>query len=103
MGVEVVDGGDRGCGELLMVLAARSRALAPGSTLRLLSTDPAGPLELPAWCHLTGHTYLGQGLDAEERTFYDVRLSGVAPSTEHAPPRRLDPEPPQDPHREDHP
>jgi len=25
--VEVVDGGDRGCGELLLVLAARSRAL----------------------------------------------------------------------------
>jgi tRNA 2-thiouridine synthesizing protein A len=23
------------------------------------TTDPAASLDLPAWCHLTGHTYLG--------------------------------------------
>jgi len=101
--VEVVDGGDRSCGELLLVLAARSRTLAAASTVRLLATDPAAPIDLPAWCHLTGHTYLGQGLDAEGRPYYDVRLSDVARSTEHAQPWRLDPEPPGKHHREEHP
>jgi len=100
---DVVDGGDRACGELLLVLAARSRTLAPASTVRLLATDPAAPIDLPAWCHLTGHTYLGQGLDAEGRPYYDVRLSDVARSTEHAQPWRLDPEPPGNHHRKEHP
>ena len=86
-----------------MVLAARSRTLAPASTVRLLATDPAAPIDLPAWCHLTGHTYLGQGLDTEGRPYYDVRLSDVARSTEHAQPWRLDPEPPGNHHREEHP
>lgn len=103
MSVEVVDGGDRSCGELLLVLAARSRTLAPASTVRLLATDPAAPIDLPAWCHLTGHIYLGRGLDAEGRPYYDVRLADVARSTEHAQPWRLDPEPPGIHHREEHP
>lgn len=92
--MEVVDGGDLGCGELLLVLAARSRTLAPGSTVRLLATDPAAPIDLPAWCHLTGHSYLGQGLTAESRPFYDVRLSDGSHSTSNAQPWRLDPDPP---------
>ena len=102
MRFELVDGGDRGCGELLLVLAARSRHLAPASTVRLLATDTAASTDLPAWCRLTGHTYLGQGLDSEGRPYYDVRLSDVARSTEHAPPWSLDPEPPGN-DREEHP
>jgi len=100
---EVVDGGDRACGELLLVLAARSRTLPPHSQIRLLANDPAAPIDLPAWCHLTGHTYLGRGLDTEGRPYYDVRLSDVARSTEHAQPWRLDPEAPENPQREEHP
>ena len=103
MSLEVVDGGDRGCGELLLVLAARSRTLAPGSMVRLLATDPAAPIDLPAWCHLTGHTYLGHGRDTDGRAYYDVRISDVVRSTEHAQPWRLDPEPPRNHHREEHP
>jgi len=85
------------------VLAARSRTLAPASTVRLLATDPAAPIDLPAWCHLTGHTYLGQGLDTEGRPYYDVRLSDVARSTEHAQPWRLFFVPRGSHHREEHP
>ena len=101
--MEVVDGGDLGCGELLLVLAARSRALAPGSTIRLLATDPAAPIDLPAWCHLTGHSYLGQGLTAEGRPYLDVRLSDGSNRTSHAQPWRLDPDPPSHHQREEHP
>jgi len=27
--------------------------------IHLIARDPAAPLDLAAWCHLTGHTYLG--------------------------------------------
>lgn len=101
--MEVVDGGDLGCGELLLVLAARSRTLAPGSTVRLLATDPAAPIDLPAWCHLTGHSYLGRGLTADGRPYLDVRLSDGSHSTSNTRPWRLDPDPPTNHQREEHP
>jgi len=99
MSAEVVDGGDRACGELLLMLAARSRALPPRSQIRLLATDPAAAIDLPAWCHLTGHDYLGHSVDADGRTYYDVRVSAGAHSTRDSNPWRLDPEPsPLHPH-----
>ena len=101
--MEVLDGGDRACGELLLVLAARSRILAPHSQIRLLATDPAAAIDLPAWCHLTGHDYLGHGVNADGRSYYDVRLSDSARSTAHTQPWRLDPEAPRNLHREEHP
>lgn len=106
MSVEVVDGGDRSCGELLLVLAARSRALATGSRIRLLATDPAAAIDLPAWCHLTGHDYLAHGTDADGRPYYDIRVSGDARDTRGSHPWRLDPEPSllhHPHHQEDHP
>lgn len=76
--VIVVDGGDRACGELLLVLAARARRMAPGAVVRLVATDPAAPLDVPAWCHLTGHKFLGQQRTAEGRPGYDIRVSAGA-------------------------
>lgn len=55
----VVDGGDRSCVRLLLELRNRVQELRPGTVVRLLASDPAAPLDLPAWCHLTGHAYLG--------------------------------------------
>lgn len=103
--MEVVDGGDRACGELLLVLAARSRGLPPNSRIRLLASDPAAPIDLPAWCHLTGHHYLGQGDDADGCRYYDIRVSGRARDTLHSHPWRLAPESSllHPNHREEHP
>ena len=101
--MEVVDGGDRACGELLLVLAARIRTLAARSEIRLLASDPAAAVDLPAWCHLTGHDYLGHGADAEGRRYYDICVSAEARDTRGSHPWRLDPEPPSTAHREDHP
>ena len=50
------DAGDLGCGDLVLELRNRLRALAPGAVLRVLARDPAAPVDLPAWCGLTGHT-----------------------------------------------
>lgn len=53
---EFWDAGDLGCGDLVLPLRSRMRAMAPGGRLRLRATDPAAPIDLPAWCRLTGHT-----------------------------------------------
>ena len=50
------DAGDKACGELALELRHRVRALPPGAVLRLTSLDPAAPIDLPAWCRVTGHT-----------------------------------------------
>jgi len=49
------DAGDLACGELVLELRLKMRALPPGATLELCATDPGAPEDLPAWCRLTGH------------------------------------------------
>lgn len=49
------DAGDMSCGDLVLALRIRLNALAAGSVLEVTATDPAAPLDLPAWCRLTGH------------------------------------------------
>ena len=52
------DAGDQGCGDLVLELRNVLRGLAPGDVLHVTATDPAAPIDLPAWCGLTGHTLL---------------------------------------------
>jgi tRNA 2-thiouridine synthesizing protein A len=58
-GPVVIDGGDRSCVRLLLELRGRLADLPAGTLVHLLASDPAAPLDLAAWCHMTGHTYLG--------------------------------------------
>ena len=51
----VWDAGDMGCGELIVLLRARVRALAPEQILRVIARDAGAPEDLPAWSRLTGH------------------------------------------------
>lgn len=74
------------------MLAARARRLPPGSRIRLLASDPAAPLDLPAWCHLTGHLYRGRGTDDIGRAYYDVETAADAAPTDQIQPWRLDSE-----------
>jgi tRNA 2-thiouridine synthesizing protein A len=46
------DAGDLGCGELVLDLRKRLRAM-PGRVLKLRALDPGAPEDLPAWCRLT--------------------------------------------------
>jgi NifU-like protein involved in Fe-S cluster formation/TusA-related sulfurtransferase len=57
----VWDAGGLGCGELVIELRNRLRAM-PGATMRLIALDPGAPEDIPAWCRMTGHQ-----LVAEER------------------------------------
>ncbi|MBL8692468.1 MAG: sulfurtransferase TusA family protein [Planctomycetes bacterium] len=67
------DAGSMGCGELLIELRLRLRALEPGSVLALHALDPGAVQDLPAWCRLVGHTMLRQ-----EPPYYWIQKS--APS-----------------------
>ncbi|MEI8255966.1 MAG: sulfurtransferase TusA family protein [Deltaproteobacteria bacterium] len=52
------DAGDMGCGELIVLLRERVRALEAGQVLELVARDPGAREDLPAWCGLTGHRLL---------------------------------------------
>ncbi|GAA4959752.1 sulfurtransferase TusA family protein [Actinoplanes utahensis] len=72
----VLDGGDRRCVRLLLDLRRLIMTVPAGTVIHLIADDPAAPLDLPAWCHLTGHTYLGPV--PAERPTYAVQVSGAA-------------------------
>ncbi|AZS69840.1 hypothetical protein DDE74_01640 [Streptomyces lydicus] len=76
----VVDGGDLLCVQLLLRLR-REIANAPAGTLvHVTASDPAAPLDLAAWCHMTGHHYLGPVPDTG-RTTYALQLVTAAVRT----------------------
>ena len=52
------DAGDLGCGDLVLALRVRLKALPSGAVLTVRATDPAAPEDLPSWCRLTGHTMI---------------------------------------------
>jgi len=54
-GAAAWDAGDMGCGDLVLELRTRLRALGPGQVLEVRATDPGAPEDLPAWCGLTGN------------------------------------------------
>jgi tRNA 2-thiouridine synthesizing protein A len=81
----VLDGGDRRCIHLLIELSRLVADLPSGSVVHLIATDPAAPIDLPAWCHLTGHHYLG-AVPGNDRPTYALSVRADARRTEpHAP------------------
>ena len=52
---DVFDSFDRGCGDFILELRAQVAQLAPGGVLMVASRDAGAPVEVPAWCRLTGH------------------------------------------------
>lgn len=94
-----LDGGDLGCARLLVLLRARAAELAPGTVVHLTTTDPVAPIDLPAWCRMTGHRYLGPVADGRGRDGADgagvVRPDAATYAVEVAArPRATDPDRP---------
>ncbi|MFE7312290.1 sulfurtransferase TusA family protein [Streptomyces sp. NPDC057555] len=80
-----VDGTGLLCVTLLLRLRREIADAAPGTVVHLIATDPAAPLDLPAWCHMTGHHYLGP-VPGDARPVYALRLSaGARPTRADAP------------------
>lgn len=84
----VLDGGDRRCAQLLVALRRLTRTVAPGTVVHLVATDPVAPLDVPAWCHLTGHTYLGPVAGADRPTYALRVVADSVPTDPDRPWRR---------------
>jgi tRNA 2-thiouridine synthesizing protein A len=82
----IINGGDLACVRLLLELRARISDLPAGTVIHLTATDPAAPVDLPAWCHLTGHVYLGT--IPAPRSTYALRTFSAPVTTDPASPWR---------------
>jgi len=67
------DAGDLGCGDLVLRLRFRLKAMQHGQVLRVHALDPGAPQDLPAWCRLTGETLLHH--DAQRHHYYIRRAT----------------------------
>ena len=61
------DAGDMGCGDLVLELRGKLRAM-PGKVLKVIARDPGAPSDLPAWCGMTKDTLVHQ--DAEAQAYW---------------------------------
>jgi tRNA 2-thiouridine synthesizing protein A len=82
-----------GTGLLCVTLLLRLRKIdgaPPGTVVHVIATDPAAPLDLPAWCHMTGHHYLGPIPDQPD--VHSLRLTAQPAQTRpNAPWHRVPP------------
>ncbi|MEP7023278.1 MAG: sulfurtransferase TusA family protein [Actinomycetota bacterium] len=85
----VIDGGGRTCVALLIELRGQIAGLAPGTMIHLIASDPAAPLDLAAWCHLTGHAYLGPVHQPPGAPAYALRITAARRQTQPGSPWRL--------------
>lgn len=54
------DAGDLGCGDLVLLLRGKLRAMLPGELLELTALDLGAPEDIPAWCNMTGNQLVFQ-------------------------------------------
>ena len=66
--IPLFDGGDTGCGELLLDLLLFMKKQPAGAIVQVRALDPGAPLEIPAWCRLTRHALL-----ASEHPIYKIQ------------------------------
>ena len=55
---DVFDSVDNGCGDFILDLRGQIAARPAGAVLMVASRDAGAPIEVPAWCRLTGHHLL---------------------------------------------
>jgi tRNA 2-thiouridine synthesizing protein A len=68
------------CPAPIIELARHITLVAPGGQLAVVATDPAARVDVPAWCRMTGHEYVGEEVAADGAPRYVVRRSGEAPT-----------------------
>ncbi len=70
----VVDARGLRCPLPVIRLAQQAQQRGPGDVIEVWASDPAARADIPAWCRLRGHEFVGARDDAEH-TAYTVRLS----------------------------
>ena len=77
----VFDGGDLDCGSgLALIIREHMLTVAPGGVLEMVSREPTVADDLPPWCRLSGHEFLG-GLTGDSGVRYFLRR-GVKTGTD---------------------
>jgi cysteine desulfurase len=71
----VVDAIGRRCPMPVIELAKRLDEVDVGGLLALLSDDPAAAADVPAWCRMRGHEYVGEQASGEATAYLVRRLS----------------------------
>ena len=61
------------CPVPIIELAKRITDVEVGGVVVLVADDPAAAADVPAWCRMRGHDYLGERADADGATSYLVR------------------------------
>ncbi|TYL51735.1 sulfurtransferase TusA family protein [Nocardioides sp. BGMRC 2183] len=87
-GSHLVRGGARTCARLLVLLRRATLHLTAGDVVHLETDDPIAPIDLPAWCRMTRHDYLGE-VDDRHPPRYAIRIADSPRSTSPASPWRL--------------
>lgn len=82
-----LDGGALRCARLLVLVRDCTAVLAPGTVLHVATEDPIAPIDLPAWCRLTGHEWLG-AVRGTTRPTFAIRVVTAAATTQEAHPWR---------------
>ena len=70
----VVDALGRRCPIPVIELARHIGAVAVGETIGVLADDAAAALDIPAWCAMRGHDYLGERSAAQGAMYVVHRL-----------------------------
>ncbi len=82
--VRILEGGDLDCGSgLVLLLRDEMLKVPPGEVLELRSREPTVRGDLPPWCEMVGHAYLGE-LPAADGVRYFVRRGEKAGKDEDA-------------------
>jgi tRNA 2-thiouridine synthesizing protein A len=66
------------CPAPVIELARHIAEVAPGETLGVVTSDAAARTDVPAWCRMTGHEYVGEEAAADGVPCYVVRRSAVS-------------------------
>lgn len=69
----VLDQRGRRCPLPVIELARHIGEVEVGGTLGVAADDPAARLDVPAWCRMRGHDYVGESAAADGVPVYTVR------------------------------
>jgi tRNA 2-thiouridine synthesizing protein A len=69
------DLGELSCGDLTMALLKAIRPRQAGTEMEVRALDPGAPIDIRAWCRLSGHEFLA-GPCGPENAHYVIRKGG---------------------------
>ena len=65
----ILDAGESGCGELVLLVFRNMKTLAAGQVLEVHAYDPAAYVDLAAWCRMTGNPLVAHDLSVKPQRF----------------------------------